>query len=93
MRDIIFLNGIKHIVPVEVVIPYGSVLDLYCRELSPLIEERAVRFCVCGCQRRVYGRKQYATRYCRNKAYRERSETSKRGSEKPIQDKGFSVTI
>jgi len=76
-----------------VVIPYGSALDLYWRELSPLIEEKAVRFCVCGCQRRVYGRKQYAGSYCRNRAYRERSETSKRGSEKPIQDKGFSVTI
>jgi len=66
-----------------VVVVYRSVLDFYWRELSPLIEEKAVRFCVCGCQRRVYGRKQYATRYCRNKAYRERSETSKRGSEKP----------
>ncbi len=75
------------------VIPYKSVLDFYWRELSPLIEEKAVRFCICRCQRRIYGRKQYATRYCRNKAYRERSETSKRGAEKPIQDKGFSVTI
>ncbi len=76
-----------------VVVVYRSVLDFYWRELSPLIEEKSVRFCICGCQRRVHGRKRYATNYCRNKIYRERSETSKRGSEKPIQDKRFSVTI
>ena len=45
-----------------------SVLDFYWKELSPLIEEQSVRFCICGCQRRVYGRKQYASNYCRNKA-------------------------
>ncbi len=66
----------------SVVIQYRSVLDLYWRGLSPLIEEESVRFCICGCQRRVYGRKQYASGYCRLKSHRQRSQNIKRGSEK-----------
>ena len=77
----------------EVVIPYRSVLDLYWQELSPSIEEKSVRFCICGCQRRVYGRKQYAASACRKRAERERSLTLKRGSEKRNKDEGFSVTF
>ena len=77
----------------SIVIPYKSALDFYWRELSPLIEEKAVRFCICGCQRRVYGRKQYASSYCRLRTHRQRSQTSKRGSEKPNKDKTFSVII
>ena len=139
MRDSLFINGIRHVVPrtvsfrdlaslakkrdwtpeflaekfkgiIEapseffhrclcgkpdwnVVIPFKSVLDFYWRELSPLIEEESVRFCICGCQRRVYGRKQYATSYCRKKASLKRSETHKTGSEKPNEHKAFSVTF
>jgi len=59
-----------------VVIPYASVLVLYWQELSPFVEDKSVRLCICGCQRRVYGRKQYATNYCRNKAYRERRQAT-----------------
>ncbi len=139
MRDIIFLNGIKHIVPVEVsfrdfavlakrrnwtpeflaekfrgtiegpseyfhrclngkpnwgvVISYRSVLNFYWKELGPLIQEKAVRFCICGCQRRVYGRKQYASGYCRLRRHRQGSQTSKRGSEKGTETKDLSVII
>ena len=75
------------------VIPYKSVLDFYWRELSPLIEEKAGRFCICGCQRRVYGRKQFASGYCRLRRHRQRSQTSKRGSEKGTETKDLSVII
>ena len=77
----------------SIVIPYKSVLDFYWRELSPLIEEKAVRLCICGCQRRVYGRKQYASGYCRLRRHRQRSQTSKRGSEKGTETKDLSVII
>ena len=77
----------------EVVIPYRSVLDLYHKELSPLIEEKSVRLCICDCGRRVYGRKQYAASACRKRAERERSLTLKRGSEKRNKDGAFSVTF
>lgn len=77
----------------NVVIPFGSVLNFYWQELSPLIEEESVCFCICGCQRRVYGRKQYATSYCRKKASLKRSETHKMGSEEPNEHKAFSVTF
>ena len=59
----------------DVVVVYKSVLDLYWRELSPLIQEETVRLCICGCGQRAYGRKQYARPYCRNKRYRERQLT------------------
>ncbi len=77
----------------SIVIPYKSVLDFYWRELSPLIEEKVGRFCICGCQRRVYGRKQYAGNYGRLRTHRRGSQTMKRGSEKPNKDKTFSVII
>ena len=63
----------------DVVIPYRPVLDLYHKELSPLIDEPAVRLCVCGCQKRVYGRKQYASNYCRIRVHRKGSLTAQRG--------------
>ncbi len=66
----------------DMVIPYQSVLDLYHKELSPLIAEQTVRLCACGCQRQVRGRKRYASSYCRLKVHRKGSQTSKRGSEK-----------
>ncbi len=77
----------------SIVIPYRSVLDFYWRELSPLIEEKSVRLCLCGCQRRVHGRKSYASMACRKRMERRRSETPKRGSEKPNKDVTFSVTF
>ncbi|MEE9611332.1 MAG: hypothetical protein V3W19_08770 [Desulfatiglandales bacterium] len=75
------------------IIPYKSILDFYWRELSPLIEEKSIRFCICGCQRRVHGRKSYASMACRKRMERRRSETPKRGSEKPNKDGAFSVTF
>ena len=77
----------------NVVIPFKSVLDFYWRELSPLIEEKSVRLCICGCGQRVYGRKQYASSYCRLRGHRQRSQTSKRGSEKGTETKDLSVII
>jgi len=74
-----------------VVIPYASVLVLYLQEISPFVEDKSVRLCICGCQRRVYGRKQYASGYCRLKSHRERSQTIKRGSEKANKHKDLSV--
>ncbi len=76
-----------------VVIPYRSVLEFYHKELSPLIAEGNVRVCECKCGRRVHGRKSYASVACRKRMERRRSETPKRGSEKAIQDKAFSVTF
>ncbi len=76
-----------------VVIPYRSVLEFYRKELSPLIAEGNVRLCECKCGRRVHGRKSYASVACRKRMERRRSETPKRGSEKAIQDKAFSVTF
>ncbi len=64
----------------KLVIPYRPVLDLYHKELSPLIDEQAIRLCVCGCQKRVYGRKQYASSYCRLRIHRQGSLTAQRGS-------------
>lgn len=75
-----------------VVIPYRSVLEFYHKELSPLIAEGNVRLCECKCGRRVHGRKSYASAACRKKMERRRSETPKRGSEKPNKDGAFSVT-
>ena len=40
----------------DVAIPFHSVLDFYQKELSPLMQDEAVRLCVCGCQRRAHGR-------------------------------------
>ena len=78
----------------SVVIPYRSILELYWNEMSPILDEnKSVRVCLCGCNQRVYGRKQYAQSYCRNKAYRNRSQTVKRGVEKANEHKGLSVTI
>ncbi len=65
-----------------VVIPYRSVLELYHKELSPLIVEGKVRLCECKCGRRVHGRKHYATAYCRVRTHRQGSQTPKSGSEK-----------
>jgi len=62
------------------VIPYQSVLDLYHKELSPLMAGETVRLCVCGCQRQVHGRKRYASSYCRLKTHRKRSLTGRMGS-------------
>lgn len=77
----------------DVVIPYRSVLDFYHKELSPLVEQGDVRLCVCGCGRRVHGRKQYAGNACRKRMERGRSQTPKRGSEKANNGKTFSVTF
>ena len=66
----------------DVVIPFHTVLDFYRKELSPLINEQAIKLCVCGCQKRAYGRKRFASSYCRLKVHRKGSLTSKRGSEK-----------
>jgi len=76
-----------------VVIPYRSVLEFYHKELSPLIAEGNVRLCECKCGRRVHGRKSYASVACRKRMERRRSETPKRGSEKPNKDMAFSVTF
>ena len=64
------------------VVPYRSVLEFYHKELSPLIDEGEIKTCLCGCGGRVHGRQQYASRYCRLRAYRKRSQTAQRGSEK-----------
>ncbi len=76
-----------------VVIPYRSVLEFYRKELSPLIAEGNVRLCECKCGRRVHGRKSYASVSCRKRMERRRSETPKRGSEKPNKDGTFSTTF
>jgi len=75
------------------VVPYRSVLEFYHKELSPLIAEGNVRLCECKCGRRVHGRKSYASVACRKRMERRRSETPKRGSEKPNKDGAFSVTF
>ena len=62
----------------DVAIPYHSVLDFYQKELSPLMQDEAVRLCVCGCQKRVHGRKRYASAYCRLKTYRRGALTARR---------------
>jgi len=76
-----------------VVIPYQSVLDLYHKELSPLIVEGNVRLCECKCGRRVHGKKSYASGACRKRMERRRAETPKRGSELPNKDGTFPVTF
>ena len=65
-----------------VVVPYRSVLEFYRKELSPLMVEGEIKTCLCGCGGRVHGRQKYASRYCRVRAYRRRSQTTQRGAEK-----------
>ena len=48
----------------DVIIPYRSVLVSYHEELAPFVREGKVRLCICGCGRRVYDRKDYASRSC-----------------------------
>jgi len=61
-----------------VAIPFHTVLDLYHKELSPLMQDEAVRLCVCGCQKQAHGRKRYASAYCRLKTYRRGALTARR---------------
>jgi len=77
----------------DTVIPYRSVIKFIYEQMNPLVEEGAIRSCVCGCKRPTRGRKIYATGYCRVKTSRIRSRTVKRGSEKPNEHKAFSVII
>ena len=77
----------------DTVIPYRSVIKFVYEQMNPLVKVGSVRLCICGCQRPAYGRKKYATDYCRVKVSRRGSRTVKRGSEKPNKHKGFSVII
>jgi hypothetical protein len=76
----------------DVIVPYKSVIEFYFRELNPVVRDASVRVCVCGCLREVYGRKQYATAYCRKKACLRRSQTREREAKKWLENKDFSVT-
>ncbi len=76
-----------------VVIPYRSVLELYHKELSPLIVEGKVRLCECKCGRRVHGRKSYASMACQKRMERRRAETIKSGSQNFNKDGAFSTTF
>jgi len=77
----------------DVVIPYKSIIKFVYEQINPLAEEGDIRLCVCGCQKPTYGKKKYASNYCRVRASRIRSQTSQRGSEKPNKQKDFSVII
>ena len=75
------------------VIPYLSVVDFYCKEVSPLVTEGSVRLCGCMCGMPVYGRKIYNSAACRKRVERGRSETPKSGSKTGNKDGTFPVTI
>ena len=51
----------------DIVIPYKDVLVLYHRELQQFVKDGKVRLCICGCGRRVYDRKDYASAACGKK--------------------------
>jgi hypothetical protein len=76
----------------DVVIPYRSVIDFYHQEANPLVKEPSTRLCLCGCMRRLYGRKKYATAYCRKKACLERAGNRKTDLRKGPENREFSVT-
>ncbi len=73
-------------------IPYQSVLDFYRENIDPAARaSRGHKSCACGCGRPLFGRKKYATGYCRVKMCRKRSATRENGPEKATETKRFSV--
>ena len=75
------------------VVAYRSVIDFYLQQLNPLVKDASARVCLCGCLRRVYGRKKYATGYCRKKACLKRSRDRQEGSKKDRENLDVSVTF
>jgi hypothetical protein len=74
-------------------IVYRSVIDFYLKKSAPLpaAGDPARNRCACGCDRPLFGRKKFATAYCRLKAYRRRSATGKSGVKKATENKRSSV--
>jgi hypothetical protein len=77
----------------DVVIPYRSVINFYHQEANPFVREPFTRLCLCGCLRRLYGRKKYATAYCRKKACLERARNPKTNLKKGPENRDLSVTF
>jgi hypothetical protein len=59
-----------------VVIPYNSVLAFYRQERGLLGTDHTGRRCACGCGSPVFDRKRWASRACRQRGYRARTQVA-----------------
>jgi len=59
----------------NMIIPYRSIISLYQEELNSAASDGSIPSCLCGCKRRVHGKKKYFSGACRVKIHRQESRT------------------
>lgn len=78
----------------DTVIPYRSVIEFYERELGYHQDETGVdRRCLCGCGKRVYDRRKWASNACRQRGHRKQVADKANSVEKPLCLLGRNVTV